>query len=58
LGQEMMFLENHMLLFRLFSVFKYLAEKYLEQLNVVVEQLPPSQQKIGQGRQNIQYVII
>lgn len=31
------------------EVFRYLSDKYLEQLNVVVEQLPPYQQKIGQG---------
>lgn len=31
------------------EVFRYLAEKYLEQLNAVVEELPASPQKIGQG---------
>ncbi|XP_070196201.1 ras-related protein Rab-23-like [Littorina saxatilis] len=32
------------------EVFRYLAEKYLDQLNKVVEELPPSPQKIiGQG---------
>ena len=32
------------------AVFRYLADKYLEQLNMVVEELPPSPQKIGQGK--------
>ena len=32
------------------AVFRYLADKYLEQLNMVVEELPQSTQKIGQGQ--------